>query len=96
VASWSPDAADELIDLRTHDHVSAPPGVPVRCVDLASRALRLSHLTQVAMADHGGALAAGQVEQRRVVLEELQRAARQGLVAACSPDGWPPDNLQAR
>jgi len=96
VAAWAPDAADELIDLHRRDDLPGPPGVPERCVDLAARALRLGAIVEAALADHGGALSVVQIEQRRAVLDELERAGRRALTAACSPDGWPPDNLHGR
>lgn len=91
VASWAPDAADELIDLRSSSRVAAPLSIPDRCVDLAGRALRLARVVELALADHGGALGSAQIERRRAVLDELDRTTRQALAAACSPDGWPPD-----
>ncbi|HWJ11474.1 MAG TPA: hypothetical protein VNS46_18995, partial [Nocardioides sp.] len=90
VASWQPEVADELHDLRTAVPLAAPEGVPPRCVALAGRALHLLDVVQLALADDGGALSASEATARRVALEPLERAARHALGAACSPDGWPP------
>ena len=91
VARWRPEVADELHDLRTGVPLSAPPGTPARCVDLAGRALHLEHVAALALEDDGGAVSAGEALARREALEPLERAARHALTAACSPDGWPPD-----
>ncbi|GAA4826013.1 hypothetical protein GCM10025786_38530 [Nocardioides caeni] len=90
VASWRPEVADELIDLRAGVALSAPPGTPAVCVDLAARALHLLAVTDLALADDGGAVSVGEAERRRAAIDPLAQAARQALTAACSPDGWPP------
>lgn len=90
VASWQPEIADALHDLRAVVPLQAPDGVPARCVDLAGRALHLLAVTQLALADDGGALSVGEASARRSAIEPLDRAARHALGAACSPDGWPP------
>ena len=103
VASWRPEVADELHDLRARVPIVAPPGVPARCVDLAGRALHLESVVDLALDDETGTVSASQAEARRAALLPLGRAARQALAAACSPDGWPPpadrhrgDSLQPR
>lgn len=90
VASWRPEIADELHDLRSAVPLTAPAGTPAVCVDLAGRALHLWAVTELALADDGGALSAGEAAARRAAIEPLERAARHALTAACSPDGWPP------
>ncbi|GAA3543694.1 hypothetical protein [Nocardioides daeguensis] len=90
VARWQPLVADELHDLRTAVPVTAPPGTPARCVDLAGRALHLEAVVELALQDDGGALSVSDATARRAALEPLERAARHALTAACSPDGWPP------
>lgn len=90
VARWQPRVADELHDLRTGVPLSAPPGTPARCVDLAGRALHLEAVVELALQDDGGAMSAGAAAERRAALEPLERAARHALTAACAPDGWPP------
>lgn len=96
VASWRPEVADELHDLRTGMPAPAAPGVPDRCVDLAGRALHLEAVLDLALADDGGALSSGEIERRRVALAPLSAAVRRALTAACSPDGWPPPLISSR
>lgn len=90
VARWRPEVADRLMDLRRRDPVPAPDGVPARCVDLAGRALQAEAIVDVAMEDDGGAVSASEMDARRAALVPLGRAARHALVAACSPEVWPP------
>lgn len=90
VASWRPELADELHDLRAAVPLQAPEGVPARCVDLAGRAVHLLAVAELALVDDGGALSVSAATARRVALEPLESAARHALGAACSPDGWPP------
>ncbi len=90
VARWRPEVADALHDLRTGVPLVAPPGVPARCRDLASRALHLEVVVDLALEDDGAAVSASEIAARREVLLPLDRAARHALTAACSPDGWPP------
>lgn len=90
VASWRPEVADELHDLRSAVPLRAPVGTPARCVDLAGRALHLEAVAHLALADDGGAVSAAEAAARRAAIEPLEQAARRALTAACSPDGWPP------
>jgi hypothetical protein len=90
VAQWRPEVADELMDLRRTPDLPAPPGTPPRCVELAARALQADTIVALALADDGGAVTAGQIEERREALRGLAIAARRALVAACSPEVWPP------
>ena len=89
VARWRPEAADLFLDGSRLD-LDAPPGIPGRCVDLAARALTALTIAEVALADDGGATSASEVTQRRETLVPLERTARRALVAACSPEAWPP------
>ncbi|MCW2815706.1 MAG: hypothetical protein JWN84_3161 [Nocardioides sp.] len=91
VARWRPEVADRLMNLRHRPAVTAPPGVPTRCVDLASRGLQALGIAELALEDDGGALSVHEMEQRRQALAPLARAGRRALVAACSPEVWPPD-----
>jgi hypothetical protein len=91
VARWRPEVADELMDLRHPHPVQAPPGIPGRCLDLAGRGLRATTIVDLALADDGGAVSASEIEQRRSALLPLERAGRRALVAACSPEVWPPE-----
>jgi hypothetical protein len=92
VARWRPEVADELMNLRRSPRLDAPPGTPPRCVELAGRALQAAGVVDLALADDGGAVSLGQAELRRAALRELATAARHALVAACSPEVWPPDS----
>lgn len=97
VARWRPEVADRLLNLRHRAPVAAPDGIPARCVDLAARGLQALEIAELGMADDGSALTAYEVEERRGSLRPLERAGRQALVAACSPEVWPPDDsLDAR
>lgn len=89
VARWRPEVADELMDLRRTATAEPVPGVPPRCVELAGRALRVLGIVDLALTDDGGARTAAEVAARREALDPLARAGRRGLVAACSPEGWP-------
>lgn len=96
VARWRPEVADELHDLRSGVPLTAPPGTPARCIDLAGRALHLEHVAALALEDDGGAVSASEAAARRDALEPLERAARHALSAACAPDGWPPADDERR
>lgn len=89
VARWRPEAADLFLD-RSRRAPAAPPGVPARCADLAGRALTAHAIVDLAMEDDGGALSVSEARARHDALLPLERAARRGLVAACSPEVWPP------
>ena len=90
VARWRPEIADRLMNLRHREPVDAPPGVPARCVDLAARGLQALAITDLALGDDGGAVSAHEIGGRRGALVPLDRAGRRALVAACSPEVWPP------
>ncbi len=91
VARWRPEIADRLMNLRHREPVAAPPGVPPRCVELAARGLQALEIADLALADDGGALSVHEIASRRGALVPLERAGRRALVAACSPEVWPPD-----
>lgn len=90
VARWRPEVADQLMNLRHRDGVPAPPGVPEACADLVSRGLQAAAIVELALEDDGGAVTAYDAAERRAALRPLERAARRALVAACSPEVWPP------
>lgn len=90
VARWRPEVADELMNLRHRPHLDSPAGVPARCVDLASRGVQALGIVDLALEDDGGAVSAHEIEARRASLVPLARAGRRALVAACSPEVWPP------
>lgn len=91
VARWRPDIADELSNLHHRPALSAPPGTPLRCADLAARALQALAIVDLALEDTGAAITAAEVDRRRAALTDLGAAGRRALVAACSPEGWPPN-----
>ena len=90
VARWRPEVADRLMNLRHLDVPTAPPGTPARCVELAARGLQATGIVELALEDDGGSIAADEVAARRAALTPLARAGRRALVAACSPEAWPP------
>jgi hypothetical protein len=90
VARWRPEVADRLLNLRHRQPLTAPDGVPPRCVELAARGLQALEILDLALEDEGGAVTAYEMESRRAALVPLGRAGRRALVAACSPEVWPP------
>lgn len=90
VARWRPEVADRMLNLRHRPSLEAPPGVPSRCVDLAARGMQALEIATLALEDDGGAVSAAEVAARRDALTPLERAGRRALVAACSPEVWPP------
>ncbi|MDF1602389.1 hypothetical protein [Nocardioides sp. YIM 152315] len=90
VARWRPEVADRLMNLRHLDVPTAPPGVPGRCVELAARGLQATGIVDLALEDEGGSVTVHEERARRDALLPLQRAGRHALVAACSPEVWPP------
>jgi hypothetical protein len=90
VARWRPEVADRLMNLRHRPRLGAPPAVPERCADLAGRGLQALEIADLALEDDGGALTAYDAEARRAAIAPLARAGRRALVAAASPEVWPP------
>jgi len=90
VARWRPEVADALTNLRADDDLAPPPGTPPRCVELAHDALFAREVVALALQDDGGSVTAHEADARRGALVPLARAARHGLVAACSAEVWPP------
>jgi hypothetical protein len=90
VARWRPEAADLLLGPGGEPPLPAPAGTPPRCVELAGRGLRAGAVVALALDDDGGALSASEVALRREALLPLERIARRAVVAACSPEAWPP------
>ena len=77
------------LDLALTDLVAAvldprlvPPSMPPRRRDLLERSLRLGAICELALADDGAAVTAGQAARRRRALEPLAGAARRGVCAA--------------
>jgi hypothetical protein len=86
VASWNPDVADALMNLRQPVELGAPMSFPSgAAARTAVSGFRCQHIVELAFADHtGGAVSAWEAEQRRTALLPLQRASRAAIVAACS------------
>ena len=78
------------MDLRRREPLVAPPVVPERCVALAARALVALEVVDLALEDEGGAVALHEIQRREAAIVPLARTARRALVAACSPEVWPP------
>lgn len=90
VARWRPEVADRLMDLRHGPRLSGPTGIPARCVELAGRGVQAVEIVELALEDHGGAVSAAEITAREEALRPLERAGRRALVAAGSPEVWPP------
>ena len=90
VAQWQPALADEFLDLARPAQLSGPAGIPGAAVSLAGRAARALRIAELGLANDGGTTGLAQMTARRDILVALERAARRGLVAACSADVWPP------
>jgi hypothetical protein len=90
VARWRPEVADRLIDLRHAEPLEAPPGTPPRCVELLARGLRAAEVVELALEDEGGALSLHEITRREAAILPLGAHARRAMVAACSPEVWPP------
>ena len=90
VARWRPEVADRLMNLRHRSPLLPPEGVPSRCADLAARGAQACEIVALALEDDGGAISLSEIERRRAALVPLHRAGRRALVAACSPEAWPP------
>ncbi|MBD8869426.1 hypothetical protein [Nocardioides donggukensis] len=90
VARWRPEVADELMNLRHRSGVAAPPGTPPLAVELADRAIQALAIVELALEDDGGAVTSHEIAAREAALRPLAGAGRRALVAACSPEVWPP------
>jgi len=90
IARWRPEVADRMLNLRHRAVTEAPAGVPPRCVDLAGRGQQALEIAALALEDDGGAVSAAEIAARRAALTPLERAGRRALVAAFSPEVWPP------
>lgn len=90
VARWRPEVADRLIDLRRSEPLAGPPGTPPRCVELLARGLRAAEVVDLALEDDGGALSLHEITRREAAILPLAAHARRAMVAACSPEVWPP------
>ena len=84
VASWQPEIPDLLMNVRHRPDLPLPPGTGPRAVEDLERAVLCLDIVALALAEHGGATSAYEMEQRRRCLTDLDRAARRVIVAVCS------------
>ena len=85
VSSWSPDAADAVMNLRTSARLDCPMALPsAAATRMTVSALRCSTIVELARRDHGGAATSKEMAARSETLHLLDRASRAALVAACS------------
>jgi hypothetical protein len=85
VASWNPEAADALLNLRAPMSFDTP--MPFASGQVANAfvcGLRGMEIVALAARDEGGSLSVHEVERRREHLAPLERASRAAVVAACS------------
>lgn len=90
VARWRPEVADLFADLQEGVVGEEVPGVPARALELASRARVVAQIVALGLRDDGAAVSAAEALGRTEALRTLERAVRRALVAAHSPDAWPP------
>lgn len=90
VASWQPEIPDLLMNLHHGTGVRLPRHWDVRRTEAVERGLLCREIVRLALQDDGGAVSSYEMEQRRGVLRDLDRAGRRALVAGCS------DNLALR
>lgn len=85
VASWSPDAADAVTNLRASPQLDCPMALPSPAAfRMTVSALRCDAIVQLALRDHGGAATGKEMTARREALRPLESAAKAALIAACS------------
>ena len=87
VAAWQPDIPDLLLNLRHREPLPLPPGHDSRRRETTERAVLCLEIVELARAGDGGAVSAYEMDRRRAALDDLDRAARRGLVGACSFSG---------
>lgn len=84
VARWRPEVAEALATLREPSDGALPPGYDERAQRVAALADRCLRIGDLALADDGAAITAGESDARRRAIEELSRAARHAAVSAYS------------
>lgn len=84
VASWRPDAAEQIQALRSgHGPATLlPPGVPPRSIRVLELAWRVRSIVELASADDGAAVSGWQAQRRAQALRELDHVGRRALAAA--------------
>jgi hypothetical protein len=81
VATWQPEIPDALMNLRHRPALMLPASYDERRRERLDRALLCLEIVTLARGAGAAMLAADQAERRRRALDELDRAARRGLVA---------------
>jgi hypothetical protein len=84
VATWRPELADALSVLRDEHEAPLPSGYPPRATRLAALALRCEAIVDLAHRNGSTALTSHELTSRDGALDDLARASREALVAACS------------
>ena len=91
VAQWRPEVADELMDLRRVPKLDAPPGTPPAASSWPPGPCRPRASWSSRSTTTAGRSAWPRPSSAAPHSASSGRAARQALVAACSPEVWPPD-----
>jgi hypothetical protein len=85
VTSWSPDAADAIMNLRAPARLERPmPFATPRAAQTAISGLRAAAIVALAEHHESGPISATEMATRREALAPLHIAARLAVVAACS------------
>jgi hypothetical protein len=85
VASWNPDVADAILNLRSPSQLDHRLPFPTtRAAQTAITALRAEAIVGLAARDDSGSVTAVEITERREALRALHVAARTAVVAACS------------
>jgi hypothetical protein len=85
VTSWSPDAADAILNLRSPAQLDRPmPFATPRAAHVAISGLRAAGIVTLAEQHETGPVSAAEMAARREALRPLHIAARLAVVAACS------------
>lgn len=81
VATWQPEIPDALMNLRHRPALMLPASYDERRRERLDRALLCLEIVTLARDAGTGTLTAGEADRRRRALDELDRAARRGLIA---------------
>jgi hypothetical protein len=84
VASWQPEIADLLLDVRHRPDLPVPADLAPRAAEDLERAVLCLEIVQLARVGDGGAASSYEIGERRRCLTDLDRAARRVVVAVCS------------
>ncbi len=88
VARWHPAAADVLAHQASQAVRSPLPATaPPQAAQVIATSLRLLAIVDVARADDGAAISAGEMAARRDALRDIETAARRAVEAACNAAG---------